>query len=56
MLTSKDGATTTRLEVDSVGRYERGTHTLLRQRSDPWGPGTMSHSLSVPMDSEVPQG
>jgi hypothetical protein len=34
MLTSLDGATTTRLGVDSVERYGHVAHTLLRQRSD----------------------
>ena len=29
-----DGATTTRLLADSVGRYGHGTHTLLKQHSD----------------------
>jgi hypothetical protein len=33
-----------------------GTHTLLRQRSDLWGPGTTSHSLSVSVDAGVAQG
>ena len=33
-----------------VGCY---THTLLRQRSDLWGHGTMSHSLSMSVDSRV---
>jgi hypothetical protein len=33
-LTNYDGATAARLEVDSVGRYGRIAHTLLRQRND----------------------